>query len=58
MDTYALEKLTGWTPELSPPKNSPLYGWRELAGDLPPRRVASNTTSFRWDHPGMTAMVN
>jgi hypothetical protein len=34
MDTYALEKLTGWTPELSPPENSPLYRWRVLAGDL------------------------
>ncbi len=33
MDTYALEKLTGWTPELSPPKDSPLYRWRVLAGD-------------------------
>jgi hypothetical protein len=32
-DTYALEKLTGWTPELSPPPDSPLYGWRVLAGD-------------------------
>jgi hypothetical protein len=33
MDTYALEKLTGWTPELSPPKDSPLFRWRVLAGD-------------------------
>ncbi len=33
MDTYALEKLTGWTPELSPPKDSPLFKWRVLAGD-------------------------
>jgi 4-amino-4-deoxy-L-arabinose transferase-like glycosyltransferase len=32
-DTYALEKMTGWTPELSPPPDSPLYGWRVLAGD-------------------------
>jgi 4-amino-4-deoxy-L-arabinose transferase-like glycosyltransferase len=32
MDTYALEKLTGWTPELSPPKDSPLYRPRTLAG--------------------------
>jgi hypothetical protein len=31
MDTYALEKLTGWTPELSPPQDSPLYRWRVLA---------------------------
>jgi hypothetical protein len=33
MDTYALEKLTNWTPELSPPPDSPLYRWRVLAGD-------------------------
>jgi hypothetical protein len=32
-DTYALEKLTGWTPDLSPPPDSPLYRWRVLAGD-------------------------
>lgn len=36
-DTYVLEKLTGWTPDLSPPKDSPLFWWRVLAGDpLPP----------------------
>jgi 4-amino-4-deoxy-L-arabinose transferase-like glycosyltransferase len=33
MDTYALEKLTGWTPELSPPTDSPLYRARTLAGE-------------------------
>jgi len=38
MDTYALEKLTGWTPELSPPPDSPLYRWRLLAGDTSPWR--------------------
>jgi hypothetical protein len=32
MDTYVLQKLTGWTPELSPPPNSPLFRWRVLAG--------------------------
>jgi 4-amino-4-deoxy-L-arabinose transferase-like glycosyltransferase len=37
MDSYTIEKLTGWTPELSPPKDSPLYRWRVLAGDLYPR---------------------
>ena len=31
MDTYALEKLTDWTPELSPPPDSPLFRWRVLA---------------------------
>jgi 4-amino-4-deoxy-L-arabinose transferase-like glycosyltransferase len=34
MDTYALEKLTGWTPELSPPADSPLFRWRVLAGEV------------------------
>jgi 4-amino-4-deoxy-L-arabinose transferase-like glycosyltransferase len=34
MDTYALEKLTGWTPDLTPPPDSPLYRWRVLAGDV------------------------
>lgn len=36
MDTYALEKLTGWTPQLSPPPDSPLYRWHELAGSFQP----------------------
>jgi 4-amino-4-deoxy-L-arabinose transferase-like glycosyltransferase len=40
MDTYALEKLDGWTPELSPPPDSPLYGWRVLAGE--PERPQAN----------------
>jgi hypothetical protein len=35
MDRYALEKLTGWTPDLRPPPESPLYRWRVLAGDFP-----------------------
>ena len=39
MDTYALEKLTGWTPELSPAPDSPLYRWRLLAGTVGPARV-------------------
>jgi hypothetical protein len=34
VDTYKLEKLTGWTPELSPPPDSPLYRWRVLAGEV------------------------
>ena len=34
MDTYALEKLTGWMPELSPPPDSPLFRWRVLAGEV------------------------
>ena len=34
MDTYALDKLTGWTPELSPLPDSPLFRWRVLAGEI------------------------
>jgi 4-amino-4-deoxy-L-arabinose transferase-like glycosyltransferase len=33
MDTYSLERITGWTPELSPPHDSPLFRWRVLAGE-------------------------
>jgi 4-amino-4-deoxy-L-arabinose transferase-like glycosyltransferase len=44
MDTYALEKLTGWTPELSPPPDSPLFRWRVLAGDIQPPVVAGKTS--------------
>ena len=32
MDTYSIEKFTGWTPELSPPPDSPLFQWHWLAG--------------------------
>ena len=40
MDTYALEKLTGWTPQLSPPPESPLFRWRVLAIVLRPGTVS------------------
>jgi 4-amino-4-deoxy-L-arabinose transferase-like glycosyltransferase len=41
MDTYVLEKLTGWTPDLSPPPDSPFYKWRQLAeGRAVCRRLA------------------
>ncbi|WP_404546348.1 glycosyltransferase family 39 protein [Bradyrhizobium sp. USDA 223] len=30
-NTYVIEKLTGWTPQLSPPKDSPLFQWKVLA---------------------------
>jgi hypothetical protein len=38
MDNYVLEKLSGWTPELSPPKDSPLFQWRVLAFISPQAR--------------------
>ena len=45
MDTYALEKFTGWTPELSPPPDSPLFRWRMLAdgGGYPARICVSSS---------------
>ena len=53
MDTYALEKFTGWTPQLSPPEGSPLYRWRVLAGEIErwPLRVAglAESSSFSMD---------
>src|SRR5437868_6637972 len=39
-DTYVIEKLTGWTPELSPPKDSPLFQWKVLAGECERRTLA------------------
>jgi hypothetical protein len=41
MDIYALEKLTGWTPELAPPPDTPLFRWRVLAANTLPRRIAN-----------------
>ncbi|QAU41542.1 glycosyltransferase [Bradyrhizobium guangdongense] len=40
IDTYTLDKLTGWTPQLSPPKDSPLFQWRVLAGQFEVRPLA------------------
>ena len=36
MDSYVLEKLTNWTPELTPPPDSPFYPARVLAGVAAP----------------------
>jgi hypothetical protein len=40
MDTYALEKLERWTPDLSPPADSPFFRWRVLAA-MQPARIAT-----------------
>jgi 4-amino-4-deoxy-L-arabinose transferase-like glycosyltransferase len=43
MDSYAIEKFSSWTPELSPPPDSPLFRWRVLAGEFEgPVRVAAS----------------
>jgi hypothetical protein len=47
MDTYALEKLTGWTPELSPPPDSPLYPARVLAGTVAPPDASDHSPMTR-----------
>jgi 4-amino-4-deoxy-L-arabinose transferase-like glycosyltransferase len=41
IDTYTIDKLTGWTPELSPRKDSPLFQWRVLALGAIPRPLSS-----------------
>ncbi|MET4804089.1 4-amino-4-deoxy-L-arabinose transferase-like glycosyltransferase [Bradyrhizobium sp. LB11.1] len=40
IDTYTIDKLTGWTPDLSPPRDSPLFQWRVLAGEFEARLLA------------------
>ena len=40
VDSYALEKLTGWTPNLAPPPDTPLFRWRVLAGRTPASLLA------------------
>ncbi|MDA9441362.1 glycosyltransferase [Bradyrhizobium sp. CCBAU 51745] len=42
-DAYTLDKLTGWTPELNPSKDSPLFQWRVLALRASPRPLSSAT---------------
>ena len=39
MDTYSLEKLTGWTPDLDPPADSPFFRWRLLANNVSAARA-------------------
>jgi hypothetical protein len=41
MDTYTLEKMTGWTPDLAPPPDTPLFRWRVLAVNAQPRNESS-----------------
>jgi 4-amino-4-deoxy-L-arabinose transferase-like glycosyltransferase len=45
MDTYAIEKFSGWTPEFSPPPDSPLFHWRVLAGDV---CSSSHIATYEW----------
>jgi hypothetical protein len=50
MDSYALEKLTGWTPDLTPPPDSPLYRWRVLAGDVRGGSYGGPRLAFGYAH--------
>lgn len=38
IDTYVLETITGWSPVLTPPRQSPLYRWPSLAQTSVARR--------------------
>jgi Dolichyl-phosphate-mannose-protein mannosyltransferase len=48
MDTYALEKLTGWMPQLSPPPDSLFFRWRVLAS-VPPVTLVNGIGSTSVD---------
>ncbi|MBW7966963.1 glycosyltransferase family 39 protein [Bradyrhizobium sp. BR 10261] len=52
-DTYTLDKLTGWTPELTPPRDSPLFQWRVLALRASPRPLSFATNP--WPDPTVSA---
>ena len=43
MDTYALEQLTGWTPDLAPAPDTPLFRWRVLADNTQLLAIAAIT---------------
>ncbi len=49
MDTYALEKISGWTPDLSPPPDTTFFRWRVLAFSLSARAGRG------WDERGASA---
>jgi hypothetical protein len=55
MDTYALEKLEHWTPELSPPPESPFFRWRVLAAMRP--AVVALAARDRDKRQALTAQV-
>ncbi|QUS42316.1 glycosyltransferase family 39 protein [Tardiphaga alba] len=40
MRYFEIEKITGWTPELNPAPDTPLYRWRNLADAPRPMRLA------------------
>ena len=47
MDTYALEKISGWTPDLSPPPDTTFFRWRVLAMRLPSPLVGEGGAHLR-----------
>ncbi|MCC8941432.1 glycosyltransferase family 39 protein [Bradyrhizobium sp. Arg68] len=55
MDTYALEKLTGWTPNLTPPPDSTFFRWRVLALFLPSPLVGEGGSRRLPDEGYLTA---
>jgi hypothetical protein len=43
MKHYAIDKLTGWTPDLTPKPDTPFYRWPALAEMVMPVRFAHRT---------------
>ena len=48
MDTYALEKISGWTPDLSPPPDTTFFRWRVLAMLSEPCEITFSPCGRRW----------
>jgi 4-amino-4-deoxy-L-arabinose transferase-like glycosyltransferase len=46
VDTIVLRKITGWTPDLTPPAGSPLYRWPNMASAPLAPSVAQTTRWF------------
>src|SRR5216684_252411 len=46
VDTIVLRKITGWTPDLTPPAGSPLYRWPNMASAPRAPNLAPATRSF------------
>jgi len=48
MDTYSLEKISGWTPDLSPPPDTTFFRWRVLVMLMEPCDVTFFPCGRRW----------
>ncbi|WP_407152650.1 glycosyltransferase family 39 protein [Bradyrhizobium sp. ORS 86] len=48
MDTYSLEKISGWTPDLSPPPDTTFFRWRVLVMLMEPCEVTFSPCGRKW----------